>query len=285
MALNTVDKYIEWQLDILNGSHTLIAGCSGSGKSVALRSVLTEAIRKSPLSVNLILIDLKRVELIDFKDAPHTLAYVDKPEEVTNCLDVVMDIIEQRFAKMKANREKVSSESDIYVVIDEFADLVLTTNKHVIDNIQRISQIGRAARVHLIICTQRPTKEVIKGAITVNLETRLALRTVCAQDSRNIIGVSGAEALPKYGFGIFQHNGYNNKISIDLVPDSEIERLIDYWNKAYPIIMEQKKLNSEHTVSVSVSENKTRKAKEEDLLPNAEEWKRVVNAIGKAFLR
>ena len=237
------------------------------------------------MSVNLILIDLKMVELIDFKDAPHTLSYVDKPEEVAPCLDVVMDLIEQRFAKMKANKEKMSSESDIYVVIDEFADLVLTTNKHVIDNIQRISQIGRAARVHLIICTQRPTKEVIKGAITVNLETRLALRTVCAQDSRNIIGVSGAESLPKYGFGIFQHNGYNNKISIDLVPDSEIDRLIDYWNKAYPIIMEQKKGNTNHAVSVPVSESKNKKAQEEDLLPNADEWKRVVNAIGKAFLR
>ena len=276
---------INWQNDILNGSHTLIVGCSGSGKSVALRGVLTQAIRKSPLSVNLILIDLKMVELIDFKDAPHTLSYVDKPEEVAPCLDVVMDVIEQRFAKMKANREKVSSESDIYVVIDEFADLVLTTNKHVIDNIQRISQIGRAARVHLIICTQRPTKEVIKGAIIVNLETRLALRTVCAQDSRNIIGVSGAESLPKYGFGIFQHNGYNNKISIDLVPDSEIERLIAYWTKNYPMLIEQKKGNTNHIVSVPVSESKNKKAQEEDLLPNAEEWKRVVNAIGKAFLR
>ena len=276
---------INWERDILSGSHTLIAGCSGSGKSVALRSVLTEAIRKSPLSVNLILIDLKRVELIDFKEAPHTLSYVDKPEQVAHCLDTVMDIIEQRYSRMQANREKMSSESDIYVVVDEFADLVLTTSKHVIDNIQRISQIGRAARVHLIICTQRPTKEVIKGAITVNLETRLALRCVCKQDSRNILGINGAEELPQYGFGIFQRKGYNNKISIDLVPDSEIQRLIGYWNKAYPIIMEQKKINSDHTVSVSVSENKTGKAKEEDLLPNAEEWKRVVNAIGKAFLR
>lgn len=275
----------KWQLDILNDSHTLIAGCSGSGKSVALRSVLTEAIRKSPLRVNFILIDLKRVELIDFKEAPHTLSYIDKPEQVAHCLDTVMDIIEQRYSRMQANREKMSSESDIYVVVDEFADLVLTTSKHVIDNIQRISQIGRAARVHLIICTQRPTKEVIKGAITVNLETRLALRCVCKQDSRNILGINGAEELPQYGFGIFQRKGYNNKISIDLVPDSEIQRLIAYWQKNYPVIMEQKKINSEHTVSVSVSENKTRKAKEEDLLPNAEEWKRVVNAIGKAFLR
>lgn len=283
----------KWQRDILNDSHTLIAGCSGSGKSVALRSVLTQAIKKSPLRVNLILIDLKRVELIDFKNAPHTLAYVDRPEEVAPCLDTVMDIIEQRYDRMQANHEKMSSESDIYVVIDEFADLVLTCNKHCIDNIQRISQIGRAACVHIILATQRPTRSdgILKGAIAVNLETRLALRCVCKQDSRNILGINGAEQLPQYGFGIFQRKGYNEVISIDLVPDSDIKRLIDYWTATYPTLADHRKVNTrptvnaKPTVSVSVSENKTRKAHEEDLLPNADEWKRVVNAIGKAFLR
>ena len=93
------DKIL-WQNDILNDSHTLIAGCSGSGKSVALRSVLTEAIRKSPLRANLILIDLKRVELIDFKEAPHTLAYIDRADQVDDCLNTVVSIMEQRFERM-----------------------------------------------------------------------------------------------------------------------------------------------------------------------------------------
>lgn len=272
---------IKWQNDILNDSHTLIAGCSGSGKSVALRSVLTEAIRKSPLSVNLILIDLKRVELIDFRDAPHTLTYIDKPEQVSNCLDTVMDIIEQRYDRMQANREKISSESDIYVVIDEFADLVLTCSKHCIDNIQRISQIGRASRVHLLLATQRPTRSdgILKGAIAVNLETRLALRTVSKQDSRNILGINGAEELPQYGFGIFQRKGYNNKISINLVPDSEIERLIAYWSKNYPELIERKQRRQEQNITVSIGNSEP-----ESDLPNVSEWKRVVNALGKALL-
>ena len=274
-----------WQRDILNDSHTLIAGCSGSGKSVALRSILTQAIRKSPLSVNLILIDLKRVELIDFKDAPHTLAYVDKPEEVAQCLDTVMDTIERRYDKMQANREKMSSDSDIYVVIDEFADLVLTCSKRVVDNIQRISQIGRAARVHLILATQRPTRSdgILKGAIAVNLETRLALRCVCKQDSRNILGINGAEELPRYGYGIFQRKGYNNIVSIDLVQDSEIEWLIDYWKKNYPGLAEQRKIKT--AVSKPAVIIKTKTNREEDLLPNAEEWKRLVNTLGNAILR
>lgn len=280
MTVNT-DK-IKWQQDILNDSHTLIAGCSGSGKSVALRSVLTEAIRKSPLSVNLILIDLKRVELIDFKDAPHTLTYIDKPEQVSNCLDTVMDIIEQRYERMQENREKVSSESDIYVVIDEFADLVLTCSKHCIDNIQRISQIGRASRVHLLLATQRPTRSdgILKGAIAVNLETRLALRTVSKQDSRNILGINGAEELPQYGFGIFQRKGYNNKISINLVPDSEIERLIAYWSKSYPELIERKQRRQEQNITVSIGNSE-----QENDLPNEKEWKRIVNLLGKALLR
>ena len=243
---------IKWQNEILDGTHTLIAGCSGSGKSVALRSVLTEAIRKSPLSVNLILIDLKRVELIDFKEAPHTLAYIDKPDDVSWCLEAVVNIMEQRYARMAAEHKKKSDDPNIYVVIDEFAHLVLMCKKGVIDKIKDIALLGRAANIHLIACTQRNTKEIVAGAISTCLEVRLCLRTVCAQDSRNVIGVNGAESLPKYGYGIFQNSGYNNKISIDLVPDSEIERLIDYWNKAYPIIMEQKKANTNHTVNVKL---------------------------------
>ena len=275
---------IRWQNDILNDSHTLIAGCSGSGKSVALRSVLTEAIRKSPAGVNLVLIDLKRVELIDFKEAPHTLAYIDKPEAVSGCLDTVMDIIEKRYAVMQSKREKMSSESDIYVVIDEFADLVLTTSRHVVDTIQRISQIGRAARVHIILCTQRPTRSdgILKGAIAVNLETRLALRCVCKQDSRNILGINGAEELPQYGYGIFQRKGYNNRVSIDLVPDSEIERLIDYWKKNIPVLIAQG-CKIENPFSDAVSRVESKKA-DSDILPNAEEWVRIVRSIGNAFL-
>lgn len=277
----------KWQRNILEDSHTLIAGCSGSGKSVAIRSILTEAIRKSPLSVNLVLIDLKRVELIDFKDAPHTLAYIDKPEEVSHCLDTVMQIIEDRYAVMQANRQKMSSEADIYIIIDEFADLVLTCNKHVIDTIQRISQIGRAARVHIILCTQRPTKEVIKGAITVNLETRLALRCVCKQDSRNILGINGAEELPRYGFGIFQRKGYNAKIAIDLVPDSEIDRLIAYWKKNMPVLERQKKGDIETPAARAFKEEPKKAVKshsDDDLLPNAEEWKKVVGSLARAIL-
>ena len=263
----------KWQRNILEDSHTLIAGCSGSGKSVALRSVLTEAIRKSPVSAKLVLIDLKRVELIDFKDAPHTWLYVDKPEEVAHCLDRVMNLIEIRYEAMQKKHEKVSSAADMYIVIDEFADLVLTCNKHVIDTIQRISQIGRAARVHLIVATQRPTKEVIKGSIVVNLETRLALRTVSKQDSRNIIGVNGAEELPQYGYGIFQRKGYNNKIKIELVPDEEIKSIIAYWQKNRPGVAQAKTVKPIHSEQVN-----------SDSLPNAEEWKRIINSLGNAII-
>lgn len=264
---------IKWQQDILNDSHTLIAGCSGSGKSVAERAILTEVIRKSPVSAKLVLIDLKQVELIDFKDAPHTWLYVDKPEEVAGCLYTVMQMVETRYEVMQKNHEKMSRAADIYVVIDEYADLVLTCSKQVIDTIQRISQIGRAARVHLIISTQRPTKEVIKGATVVNLETRLALRTVSKQDSRNILGVNGAEELPQYGYGIFQRKGYNARISIDLVPDEEIKRLIDYWNGVSP----------KRTVSLECHSEP--RNEDDELLPDAEEWKRVISVIGKALMQ
>ncbi len=277
----------KWQRDILEDSHTLIAGCSGSGKSVALRSILTEAIRKSPLSVNLVLIDLKQVELIDFMDAPHTLAYVDKPEEVDGCLETIVNIMHRRFERMKAERKKKTEESHIYIVIDEFAHLTMMCKRSVIDKIKDIALLGRAAGIHLICCTQRNTKEIVSGSLSVNLETRLALRTVCAQDSRNIIGVNGAESLPKYGYGIFQHNGYNNKIKIDLVPDSEIDRLIAYWKKNMPVLERQRKGDIE-TPAVKAFREEPKKAvkshSDDDLLPNAEEWKKVVGSLARAIL-
>lgn len=217
---------MKWTEEIIKSNHALIAGCSGSGKSVALNNIMYDAL--TDISNLYILIDLKKVELYAYKTLPQTIAYIDEPEEVAPILKSLMQEIDYRYTIMQQNGEKKTSEAHIYVVIDEYADLVITCGKAVIDYIQRISQIGRAAGVHLIICTQRPTREVIKGAIAVNLETRLALRTTCAQDSRNIIGIAGAESLPKYGYGILQKDGYNNKIEIPLISDEDIKDRVQY---------------------------------------------------------
>ena len=222
-----------WCKEMISGTHILIAGCSGSGKSVVINDILYTLLLKSPEENLFCLIDLKRVELIDYKDAPHTVAYIDKPEQVERALTGVLRIIDERYDRMQEARQKKSTEATLWVVIDEYADLVCSCPKNVQTQIQRISQIGRAANVKLLLATQRPTKEIIKGATVVNLDTRLALRTITAQDSRNIISVNGAEALPDYGFGIMQIKGRNRQIEIPLTPEEKIAERVQYWVERY----------------------------------------------------
>lgn len=228
----TYEMY-EWCKEMISGTHILIAGCSGSGKSVVINDILYTLLLKSPDDNLFCLIDLKRVELIDYADAPHTVAYIDKPEQVERALTGVLRIIDERYDRMQEARQKKSNEPVLWVVIDEYADLVCSCPKKVQTQIQRISQIGRAANVKLLLATQRPTKEIIKGATVVNLDTRLALRTITAQDSRNIISVNGAEALPDYGFGIMQIKGRNRQIEIPLTPEEKIAERVQYWVERY----------------------------------------------------
>ena len=228
----TFEKY-DWCEDMLSGTHILIGGCSGSGKSVAINDLLYTLLLKSPDDNLFCLIDLKKVELIDYADAPHTVAYIDKPDQVERALNGVLRIIEERYTRMQEARQKKSSEPRLWIIIDEYADLVCSCPKKVQTQIQRISQIGRAAAVSLIVATQRPTKEIIKGATVVNLDTRLALRTITAQDSRNIISVNGAEALPDYGYGIMQIKGRNRQIEIPLTPEEKIAERVQYWIDRY----------------------------------------------------
>lgn len=228
----TYEMY-EWCKEMISGTHILIAGCSGSGKSVVINDLLYTLLLKSPDDNLFCLIDLKRVELIDYADAPHTVAYIDRPEQVERALSGILRIIDERYDRMQTARQKQSTEPVLWVVIDEYADLVCSCPKKVQTMIQRISQIGRAANVKLLLATQRPTKEIIKGATVVNLDTRLALRTITAQDSRNIISVNGAEALPDYGYGIMQIKGRNRQIEIPLTPEEKIAERVQYWVERY----------------------------------------------------
>lgn len=212
---------------ILAANHTLIAGCSGSGKSTAENAIIYRALTNGKPNL-FVLIDLKRVELRAYKDLVNTIWYADTIEATRDALEGTLNTIENRFAEMQKLGLKKTREADIYVVIDEYADMVLM-DKSLERYIQRISQIGRAAGVHLIICTQRPCSEVISGAVKVNLETRLALRTMTAQDSRNIIGISGAEELPRYGYGILMDCGYHKYTVIEKIDDDRMQRVLDYY--------------------------------------------------------
>lgn len=222
-------EYSALYADMLKQPHLLVAGATGSGKSVVINGIIATALYNSPAIAKFILIDPKRVELIDYKNLPHTMVYASEPDDMVNALKAAMDITEARYMAMQRKGVKKYTGSHLYVIIDELADLMTTNAKEVTPLIQRLCQIGRAARVHVIAATQRPTTDIIGGKITCNIDARVGLHTRNAQDSRNILGENGCEKLPRYGQGYYMTPEQFQLYNIPMIPETEIARLIEYW--------------------------------------------------------
>lgn len=223
--------------DMGQQTHLLIAGCTGSGKSCVINGIMHSLLLHSPVVNRFILIDLKKVELQAYTDLPHTLIYADTAAAAVNALKQAIQITELRFADMKRRRIKVYDGCHVYVIIDEMADLLTTVKRDAVPLIQRLCQIGRAAKVHVIGATQHiPT---IPTAIRCNFDARVALRTENKSDSRNIIGVSGCEAFPNPVFehraiGVYKRNGTMDMYNLPLIPESKIDRVVHHWTTVKP---------------------------------------------------
>lgn len=215
--------------DMLEQKHLLIAGATGSGKSVVVNGMMYTALFNSPAKVQFILIDPKRVELVDYKELPHTIEYASEPAEMTEALQKAMDITECRFRDMQSRHLKQYDGGHVYVVIDEFADLMTTNRKQVQPLIQRLAQLGRAANVHIILATQCPLAKVIPTEIKVNFDSRIGLRTGSAQDSRNILGVTGCETLPPYGKAYYKKPMGIKLHNVPMYPTRDIEKMLAHW--------------------------------------------------------
>lgn len=220
--------------DMLKQPHLLIAGTTGSGKSVVINGLVYTAMYDSPAAVQFILIDPKRVELVDYKPLPHTLMYASEPGEMVEALEKAMEITESRYKAMQRQRVKKYPGGALYVIIDELADLMTTARRQVQPLIQRLAQIGRAANVHIIAATQCPLATVIPTPIKVNFDNRVALRTRSAQDSRNILGLTGCELLPRYGQGYYMTPDGLKLYNIPMQPQEDINALVKYWQRSRP---------------------------------------------------
>lgn len=218
-------------LDFINQNHLLIAGTTGSGKSVIINNIIYTLLYKSPKEVKLILIDPKKVELVQYKELPHTLAYASEQADIIQTIKNTVALMEYRYTTMQKQGIKKSREANIYIIIDEYADLITTSKKAVECLICRLAQLGRAARVHLIIATQRPTRDIITGQVKVNIDSRLALRVPTAQDSRNIINIKGAENLAKYGQGYYltPDTLTPQLVDISYIPETELADRVKWW--------------------------------------------------------
>lgn len=221
-------------LDLNKGSgHLLIAGSSGSGKSVMIHAVIISLIMKNATdTARFIFIDPKIVEFSAYNNSPMLLRPVcTEPAEVPDILDNVLHRIKKRYAMLQEKGLRNINGADIphiYIVIDELADMMLSDQGKTIKNqLIRIAQIGRAAGVHLIVATQQPTVKVVPGLLKANITNRVALRTASASDSRVILDHNGAEKIMHAGDAIIKYGDKLEEISFHgcYADDACIERI------------------------------------------------------------
>ena len=217
--------------DILKQTHVLIAGASGSGKSVLLNGIIYTALYSAPGNKELVLIDPKRVDLRKFRELPHAIYYASEPAEIVHGLRALCVLMDKRY---KILCDRGLSEWDgghMYVIIDEFADLMTTQKRETLPPLLRLAQLGRAAHIHLIIATQRPTRDIVNGQIKVNIDAFVALRCPSAQDSRNIIGISGAERLPRYGQALYltPETMQPAPVAVPYIEPDELAARVKHW--------------------------------------------------------
>lgn len=227
--------------------HMLIAGATGSGKSVCINGIITNIIYKSsPDEVKLMLIDPKVVELGVYNGIPHLLIpVVTNPKKAAFALNWAVEEMEKRYKlfaensvrdlkgynkKMTDKDEKDKILPKIVIIVDELADLMMVASSEIEDYIARLAQMARAAGMHLILATQRPSVDVITGTIKANIPSRIAFSVSSAVDSRTILDMSGAEKLLGKGDMLFYPSSYSKpkRIQGAFISDEEVERVVEF---------------------------------------------------------
>ncbi|MFM2344251.1 MAG: putative cell division protein [Pseudomonadota bacterium] len=241
--------------DLSKMPHCLIAGTTGSGKSVVLHSIITSLLAKMlPQELRLVLIDPKMLEMTAYRNIPHLLTPIITDTPTSNkTLEWLVKEMENRYAKMseymvrhitiynqkikdkewvvKNKIQDITPMPYIVVIIDELADLMLSSGKSIEINIVRLAQKARASGIHLVLATQRPTADVVTGLIKANVPSRLALQVASKLDSRLILDQNGAEGLLGKGDMLFLESGNPNPIRIHgvWIDDEEITAMAQFW--------------------------------------------------------
>ncbi|MBQ7398325.1 MAG: DNA translocase FtsK, partial [Clostridia bacterium] len=233
--------------DIVKMPHLLVAGTTGSGKSVCINDFIMSLVFKStPQEVKIILIDPKQVEFTVYKDLPHLMApIVCDPKRAAAVLNLAVLDMEKRFQMIRDVQARniegynAATENDRYehpymphivIIIDELADLMMQAKDEVENSIVRLAQKARAAGMHLIIGTQRPSVDVITGLIKANVPSRIACTVVSQVDSRTILDVAGAEKLLGMGDMLYAPVGSPKPLRVQgaFVSDGEVERIVEF---------------------------------------------------------
>ena len=259
--------------------HLLIAGATGSGKSVCVNTIISSILmRAKPDEVKLILVDPKKVELSIYNGIPHLLApVVTDPKKAAAVLREVVAEMERRydlFASVNArniqgynefaktyNEDHTDEPKEILpyhvIILDEVADLMMVASKDVEDCIMRISQMARAAGIHLIVATQRPSTDIITGVIKANIPSRIAFAVSSSIDSRTILDTSGAEKLLGKGDMLFSPMGSSSPMRVQgcFVSDEEVSAIVHYVSSQQEVVYEDKYVNVKSISSTQGSDD------------------------------
>ncbi len=269
---------VKW-MEINTTPHLLVAGATGSGKSVCMNCIITSILmRAKPDQVKLVMVDPKKVELSMYNGIPHLLCpVVTDPKKASVVLKNIVSEMERRYDVFERTKNKnikgynefcetnteYSKMPYIVVIIDELADLMLVAAKEVEDSIMRITQMARAAGIHLIVATQRPSTDVITGVVKANIPSRISFAVSSSIDSRTILDCIGAEKLLGKGDMLFLPMGENatTRIQGAFISEQEIQKVVDY-------VCEQQKAQYDS----SLTEMKNESGSQSDGYSSSEEY-------------
>lgn len=222
--------------DMAQQPHLLIAGCTGSGKSVVENGIIYNLLHDGPVTNQLILLDPKRTELSDYKRFPHCITYATETNEMIQALQLAESITEQRYREMQKRHIKTWQGGHVYVIIDELAFIMSDRNirKQALPILQRLGMIARASRVHMIACTQTIKADVLPTTLTCNFDSRVAMKTSTAQQSRMIIDRSGCELFPSpmiehKALCYFRSGTETTLYNVPKYDDGQYDTLINWW--------------------------------------------------------
>lgn len=287
--------------DISKMPHLLIAGSTGSGKSVCINGIITSILMKTkPHEVKLMMIDPKMVELNGYNGIPHLLTpVVTNPRKAAQALKKVVSEMEKRYEMFAAmgmknidgyNAHVASYNAEtgeenpllpyIVVIVDELADLMMVASNEVEDAIIRLAQMARAAGIHMILATQRPSVDVITGIIKANVPSRIAFAVSSGTDSRTIIDSSGAEKLLGRGDMLYIPMGENKPIRVQgaYLTDEEVERIVEF-------VKTQQEVEYDETMMLPETSEGSSDDPEDDLFYEVLEMIRELETISTSYIQ
>lgn len=282
--------------DLKKLPHLLIAGTTGSGKSVGINSMLLSLLyRNSPKTLRLMMIDPKMLEFSIYNDIPHLLTpVITDPKKAVNALSNMVAEMERRYRLMAdAKTKNIENYNEkmkelggeelpfIVVIIDELADLMMTAGKDVEFYIGRLAQMARASGIHLIVATQRPSVDVVTGLIKANLPSRISYKVGQKIDSKVILDAMGAESLLGRGDCLFTPPGTSSivRLHAPFASEFEIEKIVDFLKDQQSVEYDESFLKDQQSVGITINENFNGEVDE-----LYEEAKRVILEDGKTSI-